>query len=256
MAIKKQTIKLINHADIEPNDWNPNVMSDEMYTKVKNTILKQGFTEQIKVAPKIGEPGKTIIVDGEHRWKILGELIPEFQAGKFKYDTSEPETNILAHILTTGEIPCVLMEGYTDAELRLETINSNYMGGDPDPYRTGEVLSLIQKKMDSSDKIIAFSKDQVSDYLEVFKEPKDELMAAMEDIKAIEDDRPILYKFKLEDETYVFVVAGKQKKEVVDKALELSKGIDDNYKFMNMCKLFSEIMGKLKTEDNSQEGSK
>ena len=255
MAIKKQTLKLINYADITPNDWNPNLMSEEMYTKVKNSILKQGFTEQLKVIPLAGNPGKYTIIDGEHRHRILNELMDEFQAGKMKYDTKEPETNILAHFFTSGEIPCVVMEGYTEAELRLETLNSNYMGGDPDPYKTGEVLSLIQKKMDNTEKLVAFSKDQVSDYLEVFKEPKDELIAAEQEMQVLEDERPVLYRFKIEDETYTFVITGKHNKEYVQQALDASKGIDDNYKFLNICKLFAEIMGKVSQNETEGEGT-
>ena len=40
-------------------------------------------------------------------------------------------------------------------------------------------------------------------------------------------------------------------KQIVEQAFKLSKGIDMNHKFYNICKLFTEVMSKIKEDDNN-----
>jgi len=59
----------INH--IQPNPWNPNVQSDEMFRKEVNSIKELGMLGSILVRDWCGQYQ---ILDGEHRWKAALEL--------------------------------------------------------------------------------------------------------------------------------------------------------------------------------------
>jgi ParB/RepB/Spo0J family partition protein len=56
---------------LEPNPWNPNRMSDEMYHKLKQYIRREGLVEPIVVRP-VADVYQ--ILGGYHRWKIAREL--------------------------------------------------------------------------------------------------------------------------------------------------------------------------------------
>lgn len=57
--------------DIVPNKWNPNVQSDFIFQKAKDSIKEFGFIDPILVR-KVDE--KYQIIDGEHRWRAAKEL--------------------------------------------------------------------------------------------------------------------------------------------------------------------------------------
>lgn len=59
---------------IEPNDYNPNIMLDKDMEQLKKAIIREGYNQNIIVRPHETEPNKYIIIDGEHRWRILKDL--------------------------------------------------------------------------------------------------------------------------------------------------------------------------------------
>ena len=62
---------------VYPNTWNPNVMPDHLYKKLKVGIKKL-LEESGKIPPIVARPNGPQkgyeIIDGEHRWKALDEL--------------------------------------------------------------------------------------------------------------------------------------------------------------------------------------
>jgi ParB/RepB/Spo0J family partition protein len=64
--------KVVPIDQVEPNKYNPNTMSDEIYEKEKNSIVRFGFIEPILV--RRIEKKKYQIIDGEHRWKACKDL--------------------------------------------------------------------------------------------------------------------------------------------------------------------------------------
>ena len=57
--------------DIKPNKWNPNVQSDFIFQKSKDSIKEYGFIDPVLVRKTNGEYQ---IIDGEHRWRAAKEL--------------------------------------------------------------------------------------------------------------------------------------------------------------------------------------
>jgi hypothetical protein len=62
---------------LEPNAWNVQTQNDATFARLREEIRKVGFLEPIQVLPK-EEPGKYVILGGEHRWKAaLAEGLTE-----------------------------------------------------------------------------------------------------------------------------------------------------------------------------------
>jgi ParB-like chromosome segregation protein Spo0J len=61
----------IPHGNIEPDPENPNEMSGEMLEALKDDIRRRGFVQPVLVRPV---EGGYRLIDGEHRWRVLGEL--------------------------------------------------------------------------------------------------------------------------------------------------------------------------------------
>lgn len=65
-------IEWVAPSTLHPNRWNPNVQNEFMYQQMKNSLIKFGFADPIKVRTD-GE-GKREIIDGEHRLKAAKDL--------------------------------------------------------------------------------------------------------------------------------------------------------------------------------------
>ena len=214
--MKEQRIVKIKLDEIHPNSWNPNRMSKEKYKKLKANLNQFGYLQPIVVAEV---NGKRIIVDGEHRWKALKE-----------------------NGITESE--AVLLTGYTENELKLLTINLNKLKGEFKPYELAELIAELDSKLDNLNDYIALDQEEIHDLKELLKEPLESVEEMRQNILKVEDDQPVIYRFRVEDEEFIFVIDGKLEKETVKKALKLSKGVDVNHKFYNICAAFVQVMSK------------
>jgi len=100
----------INIANIQPNPYNPNKMTEGVFKKLKLSIQKFGLLNAIVVRKK--EKGYEII-DGEWRWRACKEL-------------------------NFTEIPCNVIEA-TDEEVK-QIIFASTIRGKHDAYESQEVL--------------------------------------------------------------------------------------------------------------------
>ena len=65
--IRLEVLKL---KDVEPNDYNPNVMGETAFKKLAESVRKVGYIEPILVRYD-EERNKYVIIDGEHRYYLL-----------------------------------------------------------------------------------------------------------------------------------------------------------------------------------------
>lgn len=63
--------KIVKIDDIIPNPYNPNVMPDYLFQKMKQVIAEKGLFGSVYVRPLAG---CYQILDGEHRWRAMKEL--------------------------------------------------------------------------------------------------------------------------------------------------------------------------------------
>jgi ParB-like chromosome segregation protein Spo0J len=98
---------------LEPNPWNPNRMSDELFAKEMASIKRWGMVSPIIVRTLPG--GKFQIIDGEQRWRA-------------------------AQRLGMREVPIWDVGRMADADAKQLTIVLNELHGTYDPARMGPLL--------------------------------------------------------------------------------------------------------------------
>lgn len=94
---RKLKIEHVPHTKLDPNDYNPNRLTDEEFELLLRSIDEDGFTQPIVINQD------NVIVDGEHRWRC-------------------------AHTLGIHSIPCVRVT-LTPEEMRVATLRYNKARG-------------------------------------------------------------------------------------------------------------------------------
>lgn len=106
---------------VEPNPWNPNKQTDEVFQREKLSIQNNGMVDPITVR-EIERDGDTVyqLIDGEHRWKACGEL-------------------------GISPIPAVNLGAIDDARAMKLTLLFNDLKGDPEPAKLARVMAELNK---------------------------------------------------------------------------------------------------------------
>lgn len=145
----------IKHADIIPNDWNPNKQNERAFQAEIESITDNGFVQPMTVRKHPTQKSKYQIIDGYHRWLALGKI----------FDDSKLQTPPLKAIVTTKQIPCVVID-VTDAQAKKLTIILNETRGRAELGELGMLLESIQ--VDFGDDLIRglpYSQGQLDDLL-------------------------------------------------------------------------------------------
>ena len=126
MALEIEHLKI---AQVEANPWNPNKQNDRQYQAEIQSIQDNGFIAPILVR----KTGATYqIIDGEHRWKALNEIIERGLEGKWN----------LPELTKAKEIPAIVLE-VSDAQAKKLTIIMNETRGQADLSALGLLLAEI-----------------------------------------------------------------------------------------------------------------
>jgi ParB family chromosome partitioning protein len=149
-------IKLIKIDQIFPNNYNPNVVSEDILAKLRAEISQKGLCEPIILRRK-GNGYE--IVDGEHRWRVCQELGWE-------------------------EIPCIIQD-YDDNEAKIKTLQLNYMRGSAVPVKLASLIHELSKEIKLEDlaKRLPYEEPQMLNNLELLKLPEDFSKAIEEQAK-------------------------------------------------------------------------
>jgi ParB/RepB/Spo0J family partition protein len=186
-AVEKLAIVEIGVEKLTPNSWNPNRMSEEMRSKLKVYIEREGFVEPIVVRPQ--EEGYEIL-GGFHRWQIAKDL---------GYST----------------VPCVVVN-LDDRRAKILSVNLNEMKGQSLPSLLASLVHDLSKELTLEDleTQLPYSVSELKDSLELLKIP-DGLEAFLEEEAAkLERERPTILSFVVEDaETVEKAIAAAQEKD-------------------------------------------
>lgn len=132
---------------IEPNPQNPNQMDDQTLDALRDDISRRGFIQPILVRaiePSSANPKiRYRLVDGEHRWRVMGELGAE-------------------------TIPCVITEeDEADADVRMLTMNR--LRGQMVPVRLAHLLADLSERVDPEEltKRLAMDATELKDLLDL-----------------------------------------------------------------------------------------
>jgi len=121
---KKQpldTVEWVDRGSIEPNDYNPNKQPPPEHRLLKVSILEDGWTQPIVVFDD-GSGKKSVIVDGEHRWRV----------------SAEPEVAKL----TGGKVPIVRIAGNREHRM-MSTIRHNRARGEHHVLPMAEIVRTL-----------------------------------------------------------------------------------------------------------------
>lgn len=127
----------IDVEDIVKNKWNPNHMTDRIFSQTIKHIKDLGFVGAIIVRPK---DKKYEIIDGEHRWKA-------------------------AKSLGAKTVPVISIE-LTDAQAKMATINFNNLKGEFDNLELAELLKDIRGSVGDNEVVdkLGYSEDELKQY--------------------------------------------------------------------------------------------
>lgn len=157
---------------IEPNDWNPNELSDADFQRLVDSIADNGWTMPIVVHAE-----ERYIIDGEHRWEAATHL------------PDDPE-------LTPDGVPSdhVPVYGITvdEQQAKLATVQHNRARGDVQVSKLQDYLSDLQDRgvLSSVHDRIGYSEDDASELLGELETPDipDETMPWEEDEEDDDDE--------------------------------------------------------------------
>jgi hypothetical protein len=120
--------------DLIPNNWNPNRMTDSQIEHLNRSMLK---TEKLSpggiqpiIAMKVEDNDKSVILDGEHRWRERKAL----------YENGHPGFGDITVILIDENV-------LSEEEARVLTLNMNKIRGSPDPVLLAQIITDLHKTM-------------------------------------------------------------------------------------------------------------
>ena len=134
-------------ADVKPNTWNPNAMTPFMKESLREGLKTDGWlASQALLIWGTDEKGKlkNIIIDGEHRWTVAGEL-------------------------GIVEGPMVFLDKLPEAKAKALTIKMNQKRGEMGDKKLGELIREIQFDLGAGDLslTLGFEQDSLMSYLAV-----------------------------------------------------------------------------------------
>lgn len=130
-----ESVLMVTDELLEPNPWNPNVMTPEIFEKERASIREFGFVDPLTVR-WIGD--RYQIIDGEHRWK----------AGRLEgYRT----------------FPVVLLRDIDDETAKQLTIVLNETRGSPDKGKLAALVRDLAAKRDQAQlqRVLPYTAEQM-----------------------------------------------------------------------------------------------
>jgi len=176
-------------ADLLPNPWNANVMSEELQAKLTAHIKRTGRYPHLIVRPHPEQPGKYQVLDGHHRLAILREL---------------------GH----GQARCDVWR-VDDREARLLLATLNRLEGQDVPVRRAALIHELLGEMSLDDLagLLPETDRQLEDLHALLEFPAEEI-AALLDEQAEEEEKVL-------PRVISFVVTADQE-QVIEQAVELA----------------------------------
>jgi len=140
-------VVMLPHASLSKNTWNPNTMTPFERESLKHGLRTDGWLlSQSLLVWGTDEKGrkKNIIIDGEHRWTVSGEL-------------------------GMRECPAVVLHKITEAYAKQLTIKMFQRRGHPDEDRLTELLRSLDQDLalDTRALDLGIQEDKLADLLRV-----------------------------------------------------------------------------------------
>ncbi len=133
-------VRIVDRDTLKPNDYNPNVVSEDNLKLLTQSILTNGWTLPIVVRPNF------TIIDGFHRWTVSGR---------------EPLKSKLG-----GKVPVVVVDHEDESEDVYGTITHNRARG---THQLAPMKAIVKRLLDSGKSVKEIGKQLGMRPEEVFR---------------------------------------------------------------------------------------
>lgn len=166
-AAGRMDIQAIATVRVQPNPWNPNTESEEVFNALVDTIREHGFDQPLVVVPDPAREGHYRIIKGEHRWRA-------------------------ARHLNLETVPCVVRR-WDELEQRVQTVKDNRLRGELDRARLARLINELSERYqvpmgEAALRMAFFSEEELRKFLRLREGEAllaEELLAARRELQAI-----------------------------------------------------------------------
>jgi len=193
-------IEMIDPLKINPNKYNPNLMTDEQFKSLIADFQENGW---------IGQPvvvnDKLEIIDGFHRWKASMNLGFE-------------------------KIPIVKFQPENEEHQKIVTIALNSKRGEMNPLKLASLISELNKKFSLEELSVklGFGISDIKDKLNLLQVAPEFMEKLKKDAEEREKEVPIVINFAV----------SKEQEKVINETLGKVKGKSKGERLYNLCSAY------------------
>lgn len=197
-------IIMIDPLKVNPNSYNPNLMTDEQFNSLVADFQENGWIGQPVIVAK-KKNGKLEIIDGFHRWK----------AGM---------------ALGFTKIPVTIFEPKDDDHQKIVTIAMNSKRGEMSPLKLSKLVTELSQKysMQELSTKLGFSMGDLKDQLALNQVTQEFIETLKKQAELREMEVPRAINFAVTSEQII----------VINDALEKAKGKSKGEKLFAICEAY------------------
>ena len=193
-------IKMVETESLKPNEYNPNIMTDEQFSSLVDDFKVNGFVGQPIIINDNNE-----IIDGEHRWrcaKFLG------------YET----------------VPVVYFNPKDVDHQKMLTIGWNAKRGEMSPTKLAQIIQELNQRhtLEELSGKLGFSANQLKDTLAMTQVTKEFMDKIKKEAEIMNSEIPSVMNFAV----------SKEQEKTINEALEISLGKSKGEKLYYICNLY------------------
>lgn len=193
-------IQMVETERLKPNEYNPNVMTDEQFDSLVKDFEDNGFVGQPIIIDR-----NNGIIDGEHRWRVAKHLGFE-------------------------KVPVVYFNPKDEDHKKILTVGWNAKRGEFSPTKLAEIINELSQRhtLEELSGKLGFSPNKLKDVMAMSQVTEEFMEKIREDSEKNLSELPTVMNF----------VVDKEQEKVISGALEKSEGKSKGEKLFNICSLY------------------
>ncbi|MGW8185367.1 MAG: ParB/RepB/Spo0J family partition protein [Candidatus Moraniibacteriota bacterium] len=193
-------VKMVKTESLKPNEYNPNVMTDEQFKSLIDDFKENGWVGQPVIANE-----QNVIIDGEHRWRC-------------------------ASFLGYEKVPVIVFNPKDEDHQKMLTIGWNAKRGENSPVKLAGIIQELTQRHTLEELSIkmGFSESHLKDTLAMTQVTKEFMDKIKKDAEMINSEVPAVMNFAV----------NKEQEKIINEALEISIGKSKGEKLCYICNLY------------------
>ncbi len=193
-------IQMVETNKLKPNDYNPNIMTDEQFDSLVQDFKENGFVGQPIIATK-----DNIIIDGENRWRCAG-------------------------FLNYKKVPVVYFNPKNKNHQKMLTIAWNAKRGEFSPTKLAGIIQELNQKhtLDELSGKLGFSVEHLKDTMSMSELTPEFVEKLKKEAEEQEKEIPTVMNFAV----------SREQEKLINEALEMSIGKSKGEKLSYICSAY------------------